>query len=74
VVNSPRIEAGFATDGQSASLSWCLSPELDFLMFDTYFVVHEGTLSGERTGLQFAVQSLIGPSRTEPVTRLYGLI
>jgi hypothetical protein len=31
-------------------------------------------LSGERTGLQFAVQSLSGPSRAEPVTILYCLI
>jgi hypothetical protein len=33
-----------------------------------------GTLSDERTGLQFAVQSLNGPSRAEPVTILYCLI
>jgi hypothetical protein len=33
-----------------------------------------GTLSDERTGLQFAVQSLNGPSRTEPITILYCLI
>jgi hypothetical protein len=31
-------------------------------------------LSSERTGLQFAVQSLNGPSRTEPATILYCLI
>jgi hypothetical protein len=31
-------------------------------------------LSDERTGLQFAVQSLNGPSRAEPVTILYCLI
>jgi hypothetical protein len=33
-----------------------------------------GALSDERTGLQFAVQSLNGPSRAEPVTILYCLI
>jgi hypothetical protein len=33
-----------------------------------------GDLSDERTDLQFAVQSLNGPSRTEPVTILYCLI
>jgi hypothetical protein len=32
------------------------------------------SLSDERTGLQFAVQSLNGPSRAEPVTILYCLI
>jgi hypothetical protein len=33
-----------------------------------------GALSDERTGLQFAAQSLNGPSRAEPVTILYCLI
>jgi hypothetical protein len=33
-----------------------------------------GALSDERTGLQFAVQSLNGPSHSEPVTMLYCLI
>jgi hypothetical protein len=33
-----------------------------------------GALSGEREGLQFAVQSLNGKSRSEPVTILYCLI
>jgi hypothetical protein len=33
-----------------------------------------GALSDERTGLQFAVQSFNGPSRTKPVTILYCLI
>jgi hypothetical protein len=33
-----------------------------------------GALSDERTGLQFAVQSLNGPSRSEPVTILYCLM
>jgi hypothetical protein len=33
-----------------------------------------GALSDERTGLQFAVRSLNGPSRAEPVTLLYCLI
>jgi hypothetical protein len=33
-----------------------------------------GVLSDERTGLQFAVQSLNGPSRAEPVAILYCLI
>jgi hypothetical protein len=31
----------------------------------------QDALSDERTGLQFAVQSLNGPSRAEPVTILY---
>jgi hypothetical protein len=33
-----------------------------------------GALSDERTGLQFAVQSLNGLSRAEPITILYSLI
>jgi hypothetical protein len=33
-----------------------------------------GALSDERTGLQFAVQSPIGPRRAEPLTKLYSLI
>jgi hypothetical protein len=33
-----------------------------------------GAHSDERTGLQFAVQSLSGPGRTEPETILYCLI
>jgi hypothetical protein len=33
-----------------------------------------GALSDERTGLQFAMQSLNGPSRAEPITTLYCLI
>jgi hypothetical protein len=33
-----------------------------------------GALSDERTGVQFAVKSLNGPSRAEPVTILYCLI
>jgi hypothetical protein len=33
-----------------------------------------GALSDERTGLQFAMQSLNGPSRAEPITILYCLI
>jgi hypothetical protein len=33
-----------------------------------------GTLSDKRTGLQFAMQSLNGPSRAEPATILYCLI
>jgi hypothetical protein len=32
-------------------------------------LVSEGALSYERTGLHFAVQSLNGPTRTEPVTK-----
>jgi hypothetical protein len=37
-------------------------------------IVSWGALSAKRTGLQFAVQSLNGPSRLEPVTILYCLI
>jgi hypothetical protein len=33
-----------------------------------------GTLCDERTGLQFAVQSLNGPSCAEPVTIIYCLV
>jgi hypothetical protein len=33
-----------------------------------------GALSDEKMGLEFAVQSLNGPSRAEPVTMLYCLV
>jgi hypothetical protein len=48
-------------------LSECCS-----LKFAVFFLW--GAFSDERTGLQFVVQSLNGPSRSEPVTILYCLI
>jgi hypothetical protein len=46
--------------------------EGSYLKFAVSFL--SGALSDARTGLQFAVQSLNGPSRAEPVTILYRLI
>jgi hypothetical protein len=73
--------------GQSVSQSECLGIEHTFEGLATrYYFLSEccrlkfavlflwGSLSDERTGLQFAVQSLNGPSRSEPVTILYCLI
>jgi hypothetical protein len=70
----------FRTDGHSVSTSWYRAPLWDLrpditsccLKFEVLFLW--GALSDERTGLQFAVQSLNGPSRAEPVTILYCLI
>jgi hypothetical protein len=55
---------GLATRHYFLSENCCLKFAVFFLWV---------ALTDERTGLQFAVQSLNGPSRTEPVT-LYSLI
>jgi hypothetical protein len=47
------------------SEGWCLKDAVLFLW---------GALSHEGKGLQFAMQSLNGPSRAEPLTILYFLI
>jgi hypothetical protein len=70
----------------TVSQSVCLSVEPTLGFLTKYYFLSEvcclkvavlslrGTLSDERMGLQFAVQSLIGPSRAESVTILYCLI
>jgi hypothetical protein len=65
-------------------MSWCRAPLWDLRPDITscrYVAVWKlrslflwGALSDERTGLQFAVQSLNGPSHAEPVILLYCLI
>jgi hypothetical protein len=72
----------FTTDGQSV----CLGVDLTLGLLVRYFFLSEGcclkvavlflwgALSDERTGLQFAVQSLSGPCRAEPITTFYCLI
>jgi hypothetical protein len=56
---------GLATRYYFLSVCFCLKFAVLYLW---------GTLSGERTGLQFAVQSVNSPSRAEHVTILYCLI
>jgi hypothetical protein len=56
---------GLATRYYFMSKGCCLEVAVLFLC---------GALSDERTGLQFAVQSLNGASRTEPVSIIYCLI
>jgi hypothetical protein len=56
---------GLATRYYFLSECCCLKFEVQFLW---------GALSDERMGLQFAVQSLNGPSHAEPITILYSLI
>jgi hypothetical protein len=56
---------GLATRYYFLSECYCLKVAVLFLW---------GALSDERMGLQYAVQSLNGPSRAEPVTILYCLI
>jgi hypothetical protein len=80
-----RSRSYVTTDGQSVSQYVLVSSTLVGLA-TRYFFLSEccclkfallflwGALSDERTGLQFAVQLLIGPSRAEPVTILYCLI
>jgi hypothetical protein len=70
----------------TVSQSVCISVELTVELVTRYYFLSEGcclevaflflwgALSDERTDLQFSVQSLNGPSRTESVIRLYGLI
>jgi hypothetical protein len=76
----------FTTDGQSVSQSVCLDVEPTLGLVTRYYFLSEGccmkvavlslwcALSDERTSLQFAMQSLNGPSCTEPVTILDCLI
>jgi hypothetical protein len=75
-----RSGSYFMTDGQSVRISCCRSNSStsDFLS-ESYrlkvaILFLWGALSDERTGLQFAVQSLNGPSRAEPITIIYCLI
>jgi hypothetical protein len=56
---------GLATRYYFLSECWCLKFAVLFLL---------GALSDERAGLQFAVKSLNGSGRAEPVTILYCLI
>jgi hypothetical protein len=78
-----RSRSYFTTDGQSVRITCCRAHSgicdmillpvgrscLEVAVLDLW-----GALSDERTGLQFAVQSLNGPSCAEPVTILYCLI
>jgi hypothetical protein len=60
-----------------SSALWDLWPDITSvgrLLRESYGLGSCGALSDERTGLQFAVQSLSGPSRAEPVTILCCLI
>jgi hypothetical protein len=79
-LHTGRSRSYFTTDGQSVSqsvsMSWCRAHS----GIPGHIVLSVGMLLsescsffsvGHRTGLQFAVQSLSGPSRTEPVTILY---
>jgi hypothetical protein len=72
----------FTTDGQSVSLGiehpcgtcdQILLP-VGMLLSEICCLVSVGRLSDEKTGLQFAVQSLNGPSSSEPITILYCFI
>jgi hypothetical protein len=68
----------------SQSLSLGVEPTLELVA--RYYFLSEGcclkvavlflwgALSDEKTGLQFAVQTLNGPSTAEPITILYSLI
>jgi hypothetical protein len=72
----------FTTDSQSV----CLGVQASLRLVTRYYFLSEccclnfvvlslwGALSDERTGLQLAVQSLSGASRSEPVTIFYCLI
>jgi hypothetical protein len=56
------IIVGLATRYYFLSEGCCLKVAVLFLW---------GALSDKRTGLQFAVQTLSGPSHAEPITMLY---
>jgi hypothetical protein len=60
-----RYVLGLVTRYYFMSEGFCLKVAVLFLW---------NALSDERTGLQFAVQSLNGPSRSEPVTIIYCLM
>jgi hypothetical protein len=78
-----KVRSYFMTDGQSVGMSWYrallwdLWPDITSCQNVAVWNLRSflwGALSDERTGLQFTVQSLNGPSRVEPVTILYCLI
>jgi hypothetical protein len=81
-----EVRSYFMTDGQSVSRSVCLGVEPTLGLPARYYFLSEGcclkvavlflwgALYDERTRLQFAVQSLIGPSRAGPITIPYCLI
>jgi hypothetical protein len=81
-----RSRSYFTTDDQSVSQSLCLGVEPTLELVARYYFLSErwclkiavlslwSALSDERTGLQFAMQSLNGPGRSEPVTILCCLI
>jgi hypothetical protein len=82
-VNPKLVEVTLRpTIGQSL----CLGVETTWGLVTRYYFLSEccclkfavlflwGALSDERTGLEFAVQSINGPTRAEPVTILYCLI
>jgi hypothetical protein len=73
------MKSKFLYDCQSVSQSVYLGVERTQGLVTRYYFLSEGwclrvTVSDERTGLQFAVQSLTDPSRTGPITILYCLI
>jgi hypothetical protein len=68
------------TDGQSVSQYamvssplWDLRPDITSCRKVAVLFLW-GAFSDERTGVQVAVQSLNGPSRTEPVTILHSIV
>jgi hypothetical protein len=82
-MNSVRSRSYFTIDGQSVSMSWCRAHSgtcnlillpVGRLLSESCGLVSVGSLSDEKTGLQFAVRSLNGPRRAEPVTTLYCLM
>jgi hypothetical protein len=81
-----RSRSYFTTDGQLVSQSVSQHVLMSRPLVTRYYFLSEccclkiavlclwGALSDERTNMQFAVQSLNGPSRSEPVTIFYCLI
>jgi hypothetical protein len=79
IVFSSQVKSHFTTDGRSVSMSWYWAHSGTYFLSEGFCLKFAvlflwDALSDERTGLQFAVQSLNGPSRAEPVTILYCLI
>jgi hypothetical protein len=82
---NPKSVSKLLCDWRSVSQSVCLCVEPTLGLVTRYYLLAEGfclkfavlslwgALSDERTGLQFAAQSLNGPSRAEPVTILHCL-
>jgi hypothetical protein len=62
------------TDDWSVTMSCCRAHYGNCVQLYFLSCFCEGALSDERTGLQFAVLSLSGPSRSKPVTIHYCLI